>query len=286
MNLKDLVIHFYTKSFRGSLCQGRSITQAIRTRSEIEDLNLCRELHTSVLSTLLQSTLLQGEERIRTISEHSNMSYSLFFDSIVYTEKWGHSYIRGFGDKLESDSLNDKNNLLIGKSLYGASQEFQSINKLNDPNQGLTEKDLQIFFNTSEQVPSRIKIISDNWKDFGSSFEGVGLLIQLMPGVEEDYLRDVFKEISENGVLRQIAGSEVSEDGFKTLFGKIDEEVKYETKEFEYKCNCNKESMIYFIEKLDVSELVQIKNKNHFVSCSYCNEKYYILPSDVDLLIK
>lgn len=286
MNLKDLVIHFYTKSFRGALSKGSSITEKIRDRCVIQDLNLCRELHTSVLSTLLQSTLLKGEERIRTISENSYISHGVSFDSIIYTEKWGSSFIRGFADKLETDSLNDKNSYMIGKTLYGSSQEYQTINKLNDQNKGLTEEDLQMYFNTSEQIPSKIRIISDNWRDKGLKHDGLGYLVQLMPGVDPGYLADLVSEINKSEVIHQMSVGEVTEEGFKALFSKVDEEIQYEIKEYEFKCNCSKESMMKFVENLEINELVQMRQKKYSVSCSFCNEEYFISTQDIEMFIK
>lgn len=286
MSLKDLVIHFYTKSFRGSLCKGSSVTEKIRDRSSAQDLNLCRELHTSVLNTILQSALLKGEERIRTISEHSHISHGGTYDSIVYTEKWGSSFIRGFADKLEAESLNDKNSFLLGKTLYGSSQEYQTVTNLNDQNLGLTETDLQMYFNNSEQIPSKIRIISENWQERGLKYDGLGYLIQLMPGVEPQYLNDLVNDINKSEVINQMAVGEVTEEGFKALFNKIGEEIQYEVKEFEFKCNCSKESMMKFIENLDINELVQIRKSKYSVSCSFCNEEYFITTKDIDMFIK
>ena len=158
---KDLVIQFYTNTFRGSITQAKSITETIRKRSNIEDLILMKEMHTSVSSTLLQSILLRGEERVRTVSEHSNESFGLFYDSTVYTEKWGNNFIRGFADKLESAELSQKSNFMIGKALYGAIEEYKSIHKIDNVQHGLTPKDLQIFFDISEQITSKVYVSSD-----------------------------------------------------------------------------------------------------------------------------
>ena len=286
MKLKDMVIHFYTNSIRGSITQGRHLTETIRSRSEIEDLNVCREIHTSVLSTLLQSTLLRGEERVRTISERSFESYGLPYDCIVYTEKWGTNYLRGFADKLESEELGDKNSLLIGRTLYGAGSEYQTVNKLDSQQSGLNEIDIMNFFEKSEQVPSRLLIKSKDWKEKGTQFNGIGLLIQTLPGIEENYLKDLFNDIVRRDLIDEISRKTLNEEMFKELFKDLDEEVKFDVSEFEFMCNCSKESMMGFVEKLEINELVQMKNKNHPVSCSHCNENYVISAEDIDLMIK
>jgi redox-regulated HSP33 family molecular chaperone len=286
MSAKDLVVHFYTRAVRGCISQGRNITQTIRTRSEIEDLNICREIHTSVLSTLLQSTLLKGEERVRTISEHSFESFGLPFDGIVYTEKWGTGFVRGFADKLETDSLSDKNSLMIGRTLYGATSEYQTVNKLESQQDGLTEIDILKYFENSEQIPTKVAIKSEDWADYGKKFNGIGLFIQTLPGIEEAYLKDLFSHIVNKELLKQISENEFNEEGFQLLFKDLEDEVKFEVNEYEFKCNCSKESMMAFVEKLEINELLQMKNRNHPVSCSHCNETYEISAADIDLLIK
>ena len=286
MKLKDMVIHFYTSAIRGSITQGRYLTETIRSRSEIEDLNVCREIHTSVLSTLLQSTLLRGEERVRTISEHSYESHGLTYDSIVYTEKWGTSYLRGFADKLETEGLSDKNSLLIGRTLYGATSEYQTVNKLDSQQNGLNEIDILNYFQQSEQIPSKLLIKSKDWREKGTKFNGIGLLIQTLPGIDEGFLKDLFNDIVNRELLDEISKNDLNEEMFKELFKDLDEEVKFDVSEYEFKCNCSKESMMGFVEQLGVNELVQMKNNNHMVSCSHCNENYVISPQDIDLMIK
>ena len=202
--VKDLVIHFYTDSFRGSLTQAKSLTEAIRRRCNVKDLALSQETHCAVASTLLQSILLRGEERVRTVSEHSHKSLGVNSNTTVYCEKWGPNYIRGFADKLESNEIVEKSNFMIGKTLYGANDEYKSIHTLNQPNLGLTEKDMQIFFDISEQIPSKVYINSAGWNNENYENTGLGLLIQLLPGTEKKYLDEVYEGVMSATAFKQI----------------------------------------------------------------------------------
>ena len=49
---------------------------------------------------------------------------------------------------------------MIGKTLYGATEEYKSIHKISDNQLGLTANDLQVFFNISEQIPSQVYVNS------------------------------------------------------------------------------------------------------------------------------
>lgn len=286
MLAKDLVIHFYTSSFRGSITQAKSITQAIRQRCEIKDLVLSQEIHSAVSSTLLQSILLRGEERVRTVSEHSNESFGVNYNSTVYVEKWGEKYIRGFADKLENSEVIGNGNFMIGKTLYGATEEYKSIHTIQDTNLGLTNKDLQTFYDISEQVPSKIYLNSSGFNNESSKFSGLSFLVQLMPGADKQYLEDLYESIMKTKDFEGLHEVILNEENFKQIFEGVDEEIGFQLKEYEFQCNCNREGMVEFLKKLETSQLAGMKKEIQHIACSYCNQKYEITPQELDPLIK
>ena len=282
---KDLVIHFYTNSFRGSITQAKSLTETIRRRCEIKDLKFVEEIHTSISNTLLQSILLKGDERVRTISERSVESFGLTHDYTVYTEKWGKNYIRGFADKLETQALNDKSNFMIGKTLYGATEEYKSIHKISDNQLGLTANDLQVFFNISEQIPSQVYVNSSGWNNENYENNGLAVLFQAMPGFERSFLEDLWNNIKDSLAFKHLHEETLTEQNFKELFNGIDEEIGFVLGDYEFKCNCTKDSVLGFLEKADVSDLQLMKNNEQIICCSHCSEKYVIDPRYIDSLI-
>lgn len=284
--LKDLVIHFYTNTFRGSITQGRNMTNIIRTRSGLEDLTVCKELHTSVSSSLMQSILLRGEERVRTVSERSFESFGIFYDCTVYTEKWGSNFFRGVASKSETTTPREKSNFMIGRTLYGATEEYKSILDLEDTSIGLTSKEMQNFYNVSEQVPSKIYINSSDFTNKDPNFKSLSYLIQLMPGGEKEILNDLDESIKSSSFFSQLHEEPLTEENFKHLFSSINEEIGFRSAEFEFKCNCNKDSMISFIKKIDIIELVELRKDIQFITCSHCNERYELTPNDIDPYIK
>ncbi|OMJ88029.1 hypothetical protein SteCoe_10098 [Stentor coeruleus] len=284
--LKDLVIHFYTNTFRGSITQGRNMTSIIRSRNGLEDLTVCKELHTSVSSSLMQSILLRGEERVRTVSERSYEALGIIYDCTVYTEKWGSNFFRGVATKSETTTPREKSNFMIGRALYGATEEYKSILALDDQNIGLTNKDMQTFYNISEQVPSKIYINSSDFTNQNPDFKSLSYLIQLMPGGEKEMLTELDESIKSSSFFSQLHEEPLTEENFKHLFSSIHEEIGFRSTEYEFKCNCNKDSMISFIKKLEITELVELKKDTHVITCSHCNEHYELTPKDIDPYIK
>ena len=283
--VKDLVIHFYTDSFRGSITQAKSVTEAIRRRCDVKDLVLSQEIHCSVASTLLQSILLRGEERVRTISEHSHESYRIFYNSTVYCEKWGPNYIRGFADKHEVNEIGGKSSFMIGKTLYGATEEYKSIHTIDQPILGLTEKDLQIFFDISEQIPSRLYINSAGWNNENYENTGLGLLLQLLPGVEKKHLDEVYLGLRSTAAFKQLHKEALSEDNFREIFASVKEEIGYRVNEYEFKCNCSRDSMISFLQKLDSTQIIALRQEVQVIACNHCNERYEITPEELNPLL-
>jgi redox-regulated HSP33 family molecular chaperone len=286
MTAKDLVIHFYTGAFRGSIAQPKAISNIIRARCDIKDLSFCEEIYASVSSTLLQSILLRGEERVRTVSERSLESFGIYYDCNVYTEKWNTNFIRGFADKFEIEALSDKSSFMIGKTLYGATEEYKSIHKIKDSNIGLSQQDLQSFFEISEQIPSKVYINSTGWNNENQDVNGLSLLIQLLPGVEKKYLDDLSQRLLSNEHFKQLHNEPLTENNFKEIFTGVDEEIGYRVLDYEFKCNCNKETIMKFMKNFEETDLMVMKKENQIIACSHCNEKYEVTSEEIYSLLK
>ncbi|OMJ81228.1 hypothetical protein SteCoe_18345 [Stentor coeruleus] len=283
---KDLVIHFYTNTFRGCITQGHNMTNVIRIRSGLKDLTVCKELHTSVSSSLMQSIFLRGEERVRTVSERTFEAFGIIYNCSIYTEKWGNNFFRGVASKTETTIHNEKSNFMIGKTFYGEKEEKKAIFPLEDQNAGLTSKEIQTFYNISEQVPSKIYINSSDFTNKTPDFKSLSYFIQLMPGEEKQRLNELDDSIKSSSFFSQLHEEPLTEMNFKQLFSNIKEELGFKSLEFEFKCNCNKNSMMSFIEKLDLAELIELKKITRIMKCSHCSEIYELTSKDIEPYIK
>jgi molecular chaperone Hsp33 len=107
-----------------------------------------------------------------------------------------------------------------------------------------------------------------------------------MPGSEKETLTELDESIKSSSFFSQLHEEPLTEDNFKNLFSSIHEEIGFRSTEFEFQCNCNKDSMISFIKKLDVTELVELKKDTQVIICSHCNERYELTPKDIDPYIK
>ena len=106
-----------------------------------------------------------------------------------------------------------------------------------------------------------------------------------MPGFDTKSLNDLYKIVTDSLVLKQLHNDILTEDNFKGIFSDIKEEIGYKIVEYEFKCNCNRESMIGYLKKLDLNQLLSMKNDDQIIACSHCSEKYVITAKEIDPLI-
>ena len=279
---EDTLIHLYSNNIRASLTQARNITQEVKNRCEIQDFSLIKEVHTAFTASLLMSSFLKGQERVKICSEHNKLSFGLPYSCAIYAEKWDEFNIRGFGKKNELENYSNSGNFLVGKTLAGATSEYQSIFGFEDSQLGLTDSDLDNYFQKSEQIPTKVYISGE----YSQEFPALGLIIQALPGTENDYILETFEKILQKQAFKDLHHSELDETNFQALFEDLKEEFGYRKLNYTYKCNCTKQLVSKFLEKLPTETLVSMKSEPiQLIACNHCNYHYEFTPDEIDKMI-
>ncbi|CAG9331825.1 unnamed protein product [Blepharisma stoltei] len=285
-NPTDLLVHLFSPKFRASFTQAKKITQEVKERNEIEDLNLIREIHCAYSSSILLASFLNSGERIKVYSGHDSVTFGQAFNVDVLAESWGDHFIRGFARKTEVDSTNEQGNFCVERRIFGSGEPFVSARELGDFNKGLFDEDVQQYCDSSEQIPSKVYISGKNFEDKSGNYSTLGLLIQILPGTEKEYIDEIYEKISQKSFFKEIHNTDIDEKSIKKLFEDVNDDITYSTKEFTFKCDCTKELVQKFLESMDKDSLIKLKQDPYqLINCSFCNNPYEFSRDEIDSFI-
>lgn len=232
----------------------------------------------------LISSFMKGEERVILELEGNGPISKLYAESSQVGE------VRGFVDHREELNAEELSSLkdAIGIGLL----QITKINyDSNEPTKGIVpiqagdiSSDLVYYFTQSEQIPTAF-LLDVSIDDDGLIEQSGGLVIQALPGADEDVLLELSQKL-ESGISLT--------DMFKN--GKMPRDIFSEILNFDYKltgsaqtdfyCRCSIDNFKSKILTLGVNEIKDMKEKqqNELV-CKYCNEHYYLEEEDFDELI-
>lgn len=145
-------------------------------------------------------------------------------------------------------------------------------------------EDIAHYLKQSQQIGSIISVgvlLNKN----GEVEAAGGLLIEVMPGVEEAVIDTLYKNAKEvsGSISEKIKNSEDLVELLRPYlidipFTRLDHEY-----EIKYTCRCSKERVINSLEILGIQELEDmiLKNENPEVSCQMCGRKYQVSTEEV-----
>ncbi|MDA3931614.1 MAG: Hsp33 family molecular chaperone HslO [Tenericutes bacterium] len=158
------------------------------------------------------------------------------------------------------------------RDVFTSSSEIQT---------GEIAEDFTYYFAKSEQIPSSVGLgVLVNEKN--EVFASGGFILQAMPGVKEETLIQIEKNIKEMKPISELIDSGMTPEQLVNEITKGDHEF-VEEMELSYHCDCHKERFAQGISTLDNSELDSIIGDNEpiEVTCQFCKKTYNFTIDDI-----
>lgn len=141
---------------------------------------------------------------------------------------------------------------------------------------GEIDEDLEHYFVTSEQVPTRVRTAVE-LDDTGAVLGAVGVLVQVLPGGDPARIADLaLDDLSPRAPLADL------------LARVLDEPVVKETLPVVFACPCSRERALGGISLLQVDEVIEMiaVDKGAEVTCEFCAEVYRFTPEELLPLVE
>lgn len=151
---------------------------------------------------------------------------------------------------------------------------------------GEIAEDFANYFTSSDQVPSAVGLGVLVDVDYTIKAAG-GFLLQLMPGVEEDTIDRIEKNLSKiSRVTSLIEEGKSAEDILNIVMEGFNMQV-LERQELSYRCDCSKEKVgdaIVSIGPKEIEDMIIEDGKAH-VSCYFCDKEYNFNREELEELL-
>lgn len=153
---------------------------------------------------------------------------------------------------------------------------------------GEIAEDITNYYATSEQIPSAcaLGVLID--KEDGEVMLAGGLLIQLLPGADENAAERIEKNVAKlEPVTTMLAKGMAILDICKAALEGFEVEVLDEYP-VNYACGCSKKKLERYFCTLSDDDIRSLQDENGEIEavCHFCNKKYTFDSEDVEALIK
>jgi molecular chaperone Hsp33 len=235
-------------------------------------------------ASLVASTL-KGEERIVLEAEGNGPISRLYAESSHVGE------VRGYlthNPEISLDSIGHFDEaigiglLKMSRILYNEPAPITGIVPIQT---GDIAKDLAHYYVQSEQIPTAV-VIDAKMDDRGYVETSGGLLVQALPGAEEEEIESVVGAIENMKNITELLSNE--DAPLEILsdilpFGFSDTK----TRQIDFFCRCSKDRFLDKLQTLSPHDLKDMKKlgQNELV-CQFCGTKYHLEEDDFDKLIQ
>lgn len=247
-----------------------------------------------------ENQLNTNTNKIGDILENASLEDSKEQSYHFYSESIANGEIRGFCKKHENVIEEWKSPcLLVSKIQYGMESEYKSHFRLwpkvseNSDNMGnkhfelLSVTDFNDYFKSSDQIYTQVSLnIKQDKNSENTSI--VGLLVQKMPGVENDnYVDLIYNLITDSDYFQSLIRGEDNLDAIKfkeVVQSKFD--INLTRYPLDFYCRCDKPNMFKILKsvsgKLDLIQHAKEHENQLNTSCHYCNKKYSFTSEDLE----
>lgn len=140
---------------------------------------------------------------------------------------------------------------------------------------GEIAEDFTNYFATSEQIPSAVALGVLVNPD-GSIESAGGLIVQLMPGAEDEIISHLEKFFGSGfSISHELESGKTPEDILQDALGEFDLQI-FEKPEIKYNCDCNRERFekgLISLGKQEINDIIAEDGKAEIV-CQFCRKKY------------
>jgi len=284
---RDHIIRGFTKNgyVRFSLVDCSSAVNTSLKNFNTQDEDLFSPLANNFAFNLLLSSLLKGEERVKSIISYPSKGQI----NTTYAESMANGEIRGFA---RNERLNPEKKhtplLSVARVLYNQSSEYSTMLNLKQGFSGTVSEINDVvheYFETSEQIPTIGNLHYDYQNNEPKSF---GYLLQIMPGCPENYLKDLHKNYFEKSIWPSILENQSLDiNRLQLSLNDLKLEVEMNRYPVDFHCRCKKEDYINVLKTIDAGVIVEMKEKNeNQLNCMYCNKTHTLEETDFDHILK
>lgn len=232
----------------------------------------------------LISSFLKGEERIILEMQGNGPISRLYAEAMRVGE------VRGFAEharELNPENIQDFRDAIgvglleVTKVLYNENEPVRGIVPIE---KGDVASDLVHYFLQSEQIPTAL-ILDVKLDDTGLIKCSGGLIVQALPGADEDILEVVSKKLNSGiSITDMLLDDKSNDEILEEVLG--EKFTKTGSVQTDFFCRCSLDSFKSKVLLLGINEIKDMKEKgqNELV-CKYCNEHYYLEEKDFEELI-
>jgi Disulfide bond chaperones of the HSP33 family len=202
--------------------------------------------------------------------------------------------VRGYVDHPEVDlEIRADGKIDVGKAV-GKDGKFAVIRDegSGEPYMGFIElvsgeiaEDITAYYAQSEQIPSvcALGVLVD--QEDGKVILAGGMLIQVLPGADEECITKLEKNIQEmDSATTMLAKGMTPLEMCETALAGFEVEV-LDTFDVNYVCNCSKERFSEILTTIgadDVRDIPLVKDGKAEMVCQYCSRHYYFSKEELD----
>jgi len=151
---------------------------------------------------------------------------------------------------------------------------------------GEIAEDFTYYFAKSEQIPSSVGLgvlVNEQNEVFASG----GFILQVMPGVKEETIEKIEKNIQEMPPISTLIESGKTPEEIVEEITKGDHEF-VEEMDLSYQCDCNKERFVKGLKTLDQHEIKSMIDEGEpvEVTCQFCKQQYHFSTDDLQAILK
>lgn len=284
---RDRVIRILSKdgNFRGVAIKN---SQTARTAQERHGLDFLPSflLSRALSSASMVASFLKGEERVKIELMGNGPIAQVYAEALSLGETRGYvSFKKDIDSKVTIEKLSDAIGvgvIRVTRVLYNKSEPIVSVVPLQ---KGDVSTDLAHYYVQSEQIPTAV-ILDTTFEDNGLIKDSGGLMIQAMPGHDEDELIKIFESLKEvKSVAAFFEEDNTPKDMMKDILPFEFDVVK--STQVDFFCRCSKDNFLSKLKTLTVDEIKSMYSEGQDeLVCHYCNEKYKIEEEDFMKLIE
>lgn len=231
--------------------------------------------------TMLIAAQLKGEERIKMTIQNNGVLGNIYAEANSVGEMRGYvTHPEVHIDWTKTDNIQTvlgAGGLTVEKILYNEAKPLTGVVELKD---GTITGDIAHYLMQSEQVNSMLAL-DVQLDNEGKVTEAGGVLVQAMPGADEDVLAEVQKRVHNLPPVGVLLGEDnYIDDITERCLGEI-EAKELDRYPVHFFCRCNRDRFLGAIALLSVDDLDDMKSEDQEVVCHYCNEAYTIHKEEI-----
>lgn len=148
---------------------------------------------------------------------------------------------------------------------------------------GEIAEDVSYYLGASEQIPNAVLL--GVYEEGGRVTHAGGILVQAMPGISDETLSILERNISEIGMITDLLRRDSLLYAMQQIAKDLDIQFSSKASEVSYQCRCSREKALDSLRFFDLAEREDMQEAGgQEIWCHWCNESYQITPEEIAAL--